>query len=682
MQGNGDNGVLCAPGSAIVPDPAGGTRPIGVLCARSEQATTDANGSQGTNATPTGTPRIWTSTYNAQGQKLTEDGPRTDVTDTTAYSYHSLTDSDIGRRGNLATVTNALGHTTAITAYDANGNPLTLTDPNGVTTTLTYDARQRLTSKTTASETTTYDYNATGQLIEVTLPDSSSISYAYDNAHRLTDITDTLGNTIHYTLDNAGNRIQEDIKDPQNVLTRTRSRVYDALSQLLQDIGAQNQTTTLTYDANGNQTNRTDPLNHSTVKAYDALNRLIEITDPNTGQIQTAWNGQDQITGVTDPRSLVTTYTRNGFGETTQTQSPDTGTTTSTFDSAGNEITRTDAKGQTTATNYDALNRPIQTTDADGKEIHFTWDQGTNGKGRLTEIEEKENGTTTLQVQYSYDAHGRLLSEIRSLLINGSTITHTQSHAWTNGRLTSQTLPSGRTLTYTYNAAGQITKIELTESGQTQTIAQTITYHPWGGIKSWSDGAGQAHTRTQDLDGRTNSYTLNGTPWQLSYDAAGRIIGQQINTTTSGSYTYDNLDRLTGAQLPNTSYAYAYDATGNRTSKTTGGTSQTYTIQSASNRLQSVSGTPTQSFTYDATGSVTNDSNVQYVYDALGRLKQTTAGTQTTDYRVSALGERIKKDGTYYHYDQGGKLIAESNAAGAVQREYIWLGATPIAIVE
>jgi RHS repeat-associated protein len=36
---------------------------------------------------------------------------------------------------------------------------------------------------------------------------------------------------------------------------------------------------------------------------------------------------------------------------------------------------------------------------------------------------------------------------------------------------------------------------------------------------------------------------------------------------------------------------------------------------------------------------------------------------------------------TYHHYDLAGRLVAESDAAGSVQREYIWLHSTPVAIV-
>jgi len=69
-------------------------------------------------------------TYTALGQIATVDGPRTDVSDITSFSYDA--------QGNLTTVTNALGQVSTRANFDSYGNPQTVTDPNGVVTTLTY----------------------------------------------------------------------------------------------------------------------------------------------------------------------------------------------------------------------------------------------------------------------------------------------------------------------------------------------------------------------------------------------------------------------------------------------------------------------------------------------------------------------------------------------------------------
>ena len=200
----------------------------GNVLTRTEQATGDTNGSQGASAAVTGIPRTWTYTYNEVGQVLTVIGPRTDVVDKTTYVYDT--------QANLTSITNAAGHVTTLSNYDANGRVGQLTDPNGVVTTLTYTPRGWLKQKVNTgdgqSETTTYDYDNAGQMTKVTLPDNSSISYTYDDAHRLTKINDNLGNSINYTLDNMGNRINETTTDTGGNLTRQTSRIYDALNRL------------------------------------------------------------------------------------------------------------------------------------------------------------------------------------------------------------------------------------------------------------------------------------------------------------------------------------------------------------------------------------------------------------------------------------------------------------------
>jgi YD repeat-containing protein len=184
--------------------------------------------------------RSWTTayTYSPAGILLSkvEDGPRTDVSDVTTYDYYpedaTCTGGHFGCRGQLKQVTDALGHVTQIGRYNAHGQPEELTDPNGLVTTLVYDVRQRLTSLTVGSETTSYSNDPAGLITRVTGPDGSYLAYTYDDAHRLTGITDQLGNTVTYTLDALGNRLQEDVRDPTGQLARSQSRVYDALSRL------------------------------------------------------------------------------------------------------------------------------------------------------------------------------------------------------------------------------------------------------------------------------------------------------------------------------------------------------------------------------------------------------------------------------------------------------------------
>lgn len=188
--------------------------------------------------------------------KKVVNGPRTDVNDVTTYSYYphnavctasaapplinpitGTSPANLGCRGQLLKVTNALNQTITYNRYNHHGQVEQMTDANGLVTVSTYDLRQRLTSQKVGTELTKLTYDNAGQIIQLTLPDNSFLKYRYDAAHRLIQVQDTLGNKVVYTLDAAGNRIKEQTKDPTGVLAKTLTRSYDALNRLQKTTG-------------------------------------------------------------------------------------------------------------------------------------------------------------------------------------------------------------------------------------------------------------------------------------------------------------------------------------------------------------------------------------------------------------------------------------------------------------
>jgi YD repeat-containing protein len=239
---NGGALASCAPSTAQLPD----GKPIAVLCKQVEQATTDTDGHLGFSAAlqsgVASRQTIWT--YNQYGQVLSEDGPRTDVNDITTYAYYSdasFTGSGAAAEGHfmgdLQSVTNAVGKVTSFSKYNKHGQVLESSDANGVLSVNTYDLRQRLLSSTVGGQTTSYSYDAAGQLKKVTLPDTSWVGYDYDDAHRQVAVYDNKGNRTEYVLDNAGNRTGENTKDPNGALKRQLSRSIDALGRVQQTTG-------------------------------------------------------------------------------------------------------------------------------------------------------------------------------------------------------------------------------------------------------------------------------------------------------------------------------------------------------------------------------------------------------------------------------------------------------------
>jgi RHS repeat-associated protein len=662
------------------------------LASRSTQATSDAQGTLGCSAAPVGTARTsaysytYGSTNPAVATQIVVDGPRTDAADTATFVYEEAT-------GNLLSVTNALGHATSFGDYDAHGKPGRIIDPNGLATTLSYDARQRLTSRNVDGELTSYEYDAAGQLVKVTLPHGSFLRYTYDAAQRLTEIADSLGNRISYTLDAMGNRTREDAFDPASQLARTQARVYSNLNRLVQEIGGTNPATQITsygYDNQGNVTSIADPLAQATANAYDARNRLRQVTDPAKGVTAYGYDGLDQLTSVTDPRNNATTYALDGLGNLASQTSPDAGTTADTHDAAGNLLSSTDAKGQTTSYTYDALNRVTrivydQATGAQLKQVDFAYDQGANGIGRLSSITEISAAGAVLQTTtYGYDPHGRILSETRA--IGGQT--YVTGYAYdAAGRMTGMTYPSGRTTSYGLDGLGRVNRIETSAAGETRVVVQDVLYHPFGAPRAFTFGNLQPYARGFDLDGRIATYTLADQTKALSFDAAGRItrIEQQGTPTHFANFGYDALDRLTSTALPTSSFGFGYDPVGNRVSKSTGGSIDTYAYPPTSNRLSSITGSSgTRTYVHDANGSITGDGLNTFGYDARGRLVSAVSAAGTTGYQINALGQRVRKTSplgdTVFQYDTQGRLLAESSASGAPIREYLWLADQPVAV--
>ena len=207
----------------------------GNLLTESRQATSDISGSAGNAASVVGTPRIKSFTYNSREQLTSVSDTVSNAKNTTLYSYDT--------NGNLASLSNALGHTTTFANYDLNGRVGTIVQPNGLVTNYTYTPRGAVSSSETiladgVGEMTRYEYDQAGQLVKTILPNGLAYYFNYDRAHRLILAQDAMGNSVEYTLDRLGNRVSEKLRDSTGNLSQEVSRVFNSLNQLIQVTGA------------------------------------------------------------------------------------------------------------------------------------------------------------------------------------------------------------------------------------------------------------------------------------------------------------------------------------------------------------------------------------------------------------------------------------------------------------
>ena len=697
---------------------------LGEISARCEIDPTNTAASgyvcSNTGSVPAGV-RRWTYTYCTAvgnncplvGLMLTATGPRTDLTQTTNYTYYTSSSAvSCGtpggacyQPGDLYQVTDALGHISTFASYDADGRVTRITDANGINTDMTYTARGWLASRTVGGETTTFSYTPYGYVASVTDPDGVVTAYGYDTAHRLNKVTDALGNYIQYTLDAAGDKTAEQVYDSTGTLHKSLTRKFNTLGQLTSIVDGLNNTvfnasSSSSYDANGNLVQSADALGIQRKLGYDGLNRLISTIDdyegtdsltPNT-TISKAYDSVDRITQITDPSNLNTAYQYDGLSDPTGQTSPDTGGTARTFDAAGNLLTNTDAKGIVITSAYDALNRRISVSYADATQnITYTHDEANSVTGcassypigRLTRI--IENAVTTV---FCYDTRGNVIAkqQITSVGTDSTAYTYTSAN-----RLSGITYPSGSVVSYTFDADDRITAINLTPKGGTAAPAVSgVTYEPFGPVLSYTLGNGQTVTRSYDANYRITDITSSVFNLHVARDAMGNIIalGNAAGASpATETYTYDPLYRLTtiteagGTVLESNTYNPA----GDRLSKTGSGLATgTYSYNTGTHQLNA---TGNVARTVDADGNTTAIAQASgtYGFGYSDRNRMTVAqlgGATVGSYTYNALGQRIGKVATNtvrFGYDESSHLIGEY---GAYTRDYVWLGSIPVAVVD
>ncbi|HKO58691.1 MAG TPA: DUF6531 domain-containing protein, partial [Thermoanaerobaculia bacterium] len=569
--------------------------------------------------------------------RLTEvDGQRTNQK--TVRTYHSDTDTDLNRRGRLHEVkaysTTSAFLTTEYDDYDVYGNAGTVTDPNGVDTTRTFDDRGRTLTVTSVKPTsdsnepanyvTTNAYDARDRLTSTTAARGNIVRYVYeDGTNRLlqTIRADSSGNEherLLLTLNTVGRKTSEAAQacstpaNPCSSWTTKRSEAfaYDAAGRLATITHPDSTSLAHAYDSRANLISTRDERHTSanTLYAYDFRNRLKSVTQKRTivsGSdvvTQYAYDDHDNLVSVTDPKSNVTTYAFDDFGRLQTQVSPVSGTATYTYDEAGNLTSTTDANSATTARTFDLLNRALTATSTRSgrttETVTWTYDSSTAfdyGLGRVATMVDP-SGTTS----YAYERRGLLRVE---------------GHDSTPGVIYAYDANGNRTavgeVAYTFDFADRPSTATL--SGTT-TLASGVKYLPFGPLAELTYGSGAV--KTFDYTSRylpaENKLTLSSTviaDYVYDNDEAGNIteIHDAVSSGYNRDFAYDDLNRLvtanTGSSLWGTG-SYTYDAAGNITAASLSGyRSDTYSYSGTTSKLSSVSGLP---ISYDSAG---NDSS-------------------------------------------------------------------------
>ncbi|MFB9622250.1 RHS repeat-associated core domain-containing protein [Nonomuraea helvata] len=615
--------------------------------------------------------------------------------------------------------------------YDTLGAKTNETDAEGRTVTSVFDKAGRLTGRrapsytppggTAVTPTTSYSYDAAGQLISSTDPRGYTTTFDYDKLGRQVRITDpapegqTAGTWVSEydlageklaTVDPTGARSEATYDDLGRQITATQierkpasaayttAMEYDDAGRLVKQTAPGSKATSYTVNAAGEVKTVTDPLTNKTSMDYDLAGRLIKTTDPNRNAITAEYDLAGRKTAVKDLDSTGAVLRAFGYG----------------YDAAGNQISATSPEGHVTTQTFDALDRttsliePVSASeqittsfgyDATGARTRLTDGRGNatwtsyNTLGLVETVTEPSTAThpnpadrTWTQI---YDKAGNQVATVQP---GGVRIDRTFDHL---GRLTKETGAGGgattaeRTFGYDLanrpTTAGDLT-VDFNDRGLPLKVSRGTTqetaygYDELGNPNQRIDAAGTS-TFTWDKANRLETATdpVTGRTLTYGYDPASRLktITATSGTASTQTIDYDNMDRVTGQTLKNGSgtqlaqITYGWDKDDNLTTKTTtglaGAGTNTYGYDHAG-RLTSwtAPGGATTAYEWDAAGNRTKAGNATFTYDERNRL---TSG-DGTDYTYTPRGTLATstKAGatTNYTFDAFDRLIADGDS--------------------
>lgn len=586
----------------------------------------------------------------------------------------------------------ALGHITR-QEYDSAGRAVTtiqnyvdsgpVNSDTNVATSRAYDALGRTTIITDALGAASFQaYNALGQTTVMTDAVGRASFAGYEGMGTLRWQETPDGRFTVQQLDGLGRMVA--------TITNYDDGVVGGNEPVDQDL-----ITSTVYDAAGRTVATIDAAGRETRFTYDLRDNLLSVTE----------NAADGSCSLA-PCNVLTSYAYDRAGNRISITDANNHTRTFAFDAAGRQVSATDALSQTTSYRYDRLGRMTFKDDPRGGDydVTYSYDELARPTGMsATELD--------APISLAYNALGWRTSLSDS---TGST-----SFAYDAlGRTTVITAPVTGAVGYGYNARGQRTQLTYPDS-------TVIAYTYWddGQLEEVQQGSTTLASYAYDAAGRLETTTrANGATTSYSYDGADRLteLSTVVSTTTvlsftyaldrlglrtgvtevlSGtraiSYTYDGLNRLTGAtESPGTVYAYTYDLAGNRTAAW----ENSVQVQSRSyNAANQVVG-----WSYDAAGNLLSDGSSSSIYDALNRLMsqagtsyayngdgvlvEQTVGITTTHYTqdLAAPLSQVLNDGSasyvygherlagqvsgttmWYSYDGLGSVRQTLDAAGA-----------------
>ncbi len=506
---------------------------------------------------------------------------------------------DYDRAGNLLQQASFLkvGLATMSYQYDAQGNCISSTDPNGNRTIMSYnrqgemllrqysDGSEERFSYETGGKIAThqailgghefYTYTSTGLLKSVFHADGSSVEYHYDLSGRM--VEEIFSNGLYCQISYQGNIITQTFHDSGKNLGSI-AETYDGRGNLLQKIDLGGSVWSYCYDGLNRLTLEQGPSTSSGTAAQSikhiyhlGVESAINALGERTNQIfdvlgRPTWKQVFNRDG-TMAQQICHQYSSDHQSVTTTVGTGSNALIMSMYtDEAGRPTMLKHADGSFQKWDYDLNGNLIASTDEIGNVTNYTYD-----KLNHLASEQRPDGSV---INYSYNAAGELLArfmpqglieknkyndvgqKISSLLIgaDGAT-TRNISYQYDQGLLTSVIDPRGEKISIDYD--GWMHPVRVIASGASipeQNQTTTYCYNQQGALtsvgQSYSDlsrGPSTLVSKTYDAYGQLvlEKTSLDGriiSAWKQAWDGAGRRKALSWDLGTDGGsaqYTFD-----------------------------------------------------------------------------------------------------------------------------------------------
>ena len=489
------------------------------------------------------------------------------------------------------------------------GQISSVTDPTGVVTRLSYDARGNLNGVLNAvGDILKVEYDAQDRPISVVSSSGATMRVEYDAASRPIRVIDPAGNATVYTYTPAGK-----VASITDAVGGVRRFEYNAAGELVAQVAPDGARTVREINELGYTVAETDPLGHVTKFVHDGMGRVTEKIDPAGNVWASRYNAADTLVEHTDPTGVLTRVSR---------------------DSAAGEITHQDGDGNTATVGFDALGRVMSSIDPSGAVTSWAYQflanttTASSGEGER-EPAHRQGASEPVRVQDPTENLVRVpgAHALRTCTDAAGQVSGEVCDA--AGRLLRQVSASGAVTEYSYDACGRVASV--------------------------TDADGVMTEYRYDADSRLVAKTRAGVVVEsFVYDACGRLLERRAGTKLVGRYAYDAAGRVVRCvDAAWGTRSFSYDACG-RVVKAVSGVGGTcfFDYDGAgrllARRVATSEGFATTSYAYDVVGNVVSVTDpfgavTKYAYDGAHRCTEV----------MNPDGSRVS-----YAYDGAGEVAS------------------------